>query len=47
MALQEVVLNALPYQAMLETERAVFAMRQFIAHNLYDRVRCVTLLGGS
>lgn len=33
--------NVYNYQAFLETERAGYIIRQWIADNLYDRIRCV------
>lgn len=33
--------NVYPYQAFLETEKAGYLIRQWVASSLYDRIRCV------
>lgn len=35
----------LAYQRVLETERAGYLIRQWVASNLYDRIRCVPSSG--
>lgn len=32
--------NVYNYQSFLETERAGYVIRQWLANNLYDRIRC-------
>ena len=34
--------NVYNYQSFLETERAGYVIRQWLANNLYDRIRCVS-----
>ena len=36
--------NIYSYQSFVETERAGYIIRQYVASNLYDRIRCVALL---
>ena len=31
--------NVLPYQQLIETDKAVYLVRQFVSTNLYDRIR--------
>lgn len=31
--------NILPYQTVVETEKAGYLIRQFLANDLYDRIR--------
>lgn len=33
--------NVCSHQAFAETEKAAYTIRQWIASNLYDRIRCV------
>ena len=38
--------NVYNYQAFAETEKAGYIVRQWVASNLYDRIRCVHKLWG-
>ena len=36
--------NVYGYQSFVETDKAGYVIRQWVASNLYDRIRCVWLL---
>lgn len=36
--------NVLPYGEIIDTEAAAYLVRQWVANNLYDRIRYVAML---
>lgn len=36
--------NVYNYQTFVETDKAGYLIRQWVASNLYDRIRCVSFL---